>query len=149
MKSLFEASTVVEIKQRLSALRPESERVWGKMNPAQALAHCSVVMDVAIGNTVLRWALIGRIFGPFAKGIFSNDKPLQRSLPTDKSFVVADQRDFAKEREKLTGLIDQFAAGGAQGCTKHPHPFFGKMTPAEWAVGMYKHLDHHLQQFGA
>jgi hypothetical protein len=138
----------VEIKQRLNTLRPDSERVWGTMNPAQALAHCSVVMDMAIGDTVLPQVLIGRIFGPFAKAILSNDKPFRRSMPTDKSFIVADQRDFAKERERLAGLIDRFAAGSTQGCTKHPHPFFGKLTPAEWAVGMYKHLDHHLQQFG-
>jgi hypothetical protein len=60
----------------------------------------------------------------------------------------ADERDLGKERERLLGLIDKFAAGGAAGCTKNPHSFFGKMTPEEWAILMYKHLDHHLRQFG-
>jgi Protein of unknown function (DUF1569) len=46
-------------------------------------------------------------------------------------------------------MNDRFAKGGAEGCTKHPHNFFGKLTPLEWATGMYKHLDHHLRQFGA
>jgi len=52
------------------------------------------------------------------------------------------------ERERLSGLIDKFAAGGAAGCTKNPHSFFGRLTPEEWAILMYKHLDHHLRQFG-
>jgi transposase InsO family protein len=55
---------------------------------------------------------------------------------------------LGKERDRLSGLIDKFAAGGAAGCTRNPHSFFGKMTPEEWAILMYKHLDHHLRQFG-
>jgi len=53
------------------------------------------------------------------------------------------------ERGKLLGLIDRFAEGGAARCTTHPHAFFGKLTPGQWAELMYKHLDHHLRQFGA
>jgi hypothetical protein len=53
-----------------------------------------------------------------------------------------------KERERLSGLIDKFAAGGEAACTKNPHGFFGKMRAEEWAILMYKHLDHHLRQFG-
>jgi len=37
----------------------------------------------------------------------------------------------------------------SSGCVAHPHSFFGRMTPDEWAVLMYKHVDHHLRQFGA
>lgn len=38
--------------------------------------------------------------------------------------------------------------GGEKVCTTHPHPIMGSYTPAEWGKGMYKHLDHHLRQFG-
>ena len=40
------------------------------------------------------------------------------------------------------------AQGGPGVCTNHPHSFFGRLVPEEWAVLMYKHLDHHLRQFG-
>jgi len=43
---------------------------------------------------------------------------------------------------------DRFTAGGLGKCTTHPHCFFGKMTPMEWATLAYKHMDHHLRQFG-
>jgi hypothetical protein len=146
MNTLFDRSAVIEIKQRLSALHPQSGRLWGKMNAAQALAHCSMVMEMAVGDTNPRRTTLGRLLGPL---VYSNDKPFPRSSPTDKSFIVTEQADFAEQRERLTLLIDRFSATGAEGCTRHSHPFFGKLTPAEWATGMYKHLDHHLQQFGA
>jgi hypothetical protein len=45
-------------------------------------------------------------------------------------------------------LIDRFQTGGPDRCTKHPHSFFGIMTPEEWSALNYIHLDHHLRQFG-
>jgi len=56
--------------------------------------------------------------------------------------------DMGHPLVRLAGLIDRFAAGGPAGCTQHPHSFFGPLTPDEWAILMYKHLDHHLRQFG-
>jgi transposase InsO family protein len=88
---------------------------------------------------------MGRLVKPM---VFRNEDPLRKNSPTAKSLMVADERDWRRERERLLGLIDKFAVGGAAGCTKHPHSFFGKMTPEEWAILMYKHLDHHLRQFG-
>jgi hypothetical protein len=148
MKNLFEPATVVEVKERMNALRLDSERVWGTMNAAQMLAHCSVGMEGAVGDKRPQRIFIGRLLGPIAKPDFLNEKPMKRNSPTDKSFVIREERDFVVERERLLGLIDRFAAGGPGGCTKHPHSFFGTLTPEEWARGMYKHLDHHLRQFG-
>ena len=88
---------------------------------------------------------MGRLVKPM---VFRNENPLRKNSPTAKSLIVADERDFHKERERLAGLIDKFTLNGAAGCTKNPHSFFGKMTPEEWAILMYKHLDHHLRQFG-
>lgn len=151
MKSLFEAGCVREVKHRLSALGPNSPRQWGKMNPAQMLAHCSLGLEMAAGEIRPPRALIGRILGPVVKPIALRDEePMRRNSPTSKELIViGEERDFEAERERLSGLIDRFATSGAAGCTSHPHAFFGSLTPDEWAVLMYKHLDHHLRQFGA
>ena len=66
-----------------------------------------------------------------------------------KELIVGDQRDLDTERARLCRLIDRFAQAGPDGCTTQPHSFFGAMTPDEWALLMYKHIDHHLRQFGA
>ena len=149
MKSLFEAACVLEVKQRLSALSPGRERQWGKMNPAQMLAHCSLGLEMAAGEIRPPRPLIGRILGPIVKPMaFREEEPMRRNSPTAKELVVDGDRDFEAERKRLDGLIDRFALAGPSGCTSHPHAFFGSLTPDEWAVLMYKHLDHHLRQFG-
>src|SRR6266404_4869599 len=98
---------------------------------------------IASGKEPLR--IIGRIVKPMALG---NDEPMRRNSPTVKDLVVQDERDLGTERERLCGLINRFAAAGPKGCTTHPHSFFGRLTPEDWATLMYKHLDHHLRQFG-
>ena len=150
MKNLFDAALANQVKTRLGKLRPQSERHWGKMTPAQMLAHCSVSMQWAVGEVVPeKGALPARLLGRLVKPlVFRNEDPLRKNSPTAKSLIVGDQPDLDRERQRLSGLIDQFAAGGAAGCTKNPHTFFGKMTPEQWAILMYKHLDHHLRQFG-
>ena len=150
MKNLFEAATVEEVKGRLAQLKPDSDRVWGKMNPAQALAHCSAAMEMAMGAKKPPRIFIGRLLGRFAKkSMIAKEKPMPRNVGTDKSLVVSDERDFGVERQRLTEFIDRFAAGGPGACTRHPHFFFGPLTPVEWAALMYQHLDHHLRQFRA
>ena len=148
MKNLFEPERAKEIKERLSRLRSDSQRQWGKMNPAQALAHCSAAMEMAVGVKFPPRILIGLLLGRLAKkSMIVNEKPMPRNSGTDKSLVVSDERDFVAERQRLREFIDRFAAGGPGACTKHPHFFFGPLTPEEWAALMYQHLDHHLRQF--
>ena len=150
MKNLFEAATVEEVKGRIAQLKPDSERVWGKMNPAQALAHCSAAMEMAMGAKRPPRIFIGRLLGRFAKkSMIAKEKPMPRNVGTDKSLVVIDERDFGVERQRLSEFIDRFAAGGPGACTRHPHFFFGPLSPVEWAALMYQHLDHHLRQFRA
>ena len=149
MKNLFEASRVEEVKERIARLRPDSERQWGKMNAAQALAHCSAAIGMAVGETCPPRIFIGRLLGPIAKkSVIVNGTPMRRNSMTDKSVLVTDERDFVVERQRLRESIDRFATGGPGICTKHPHFFFGPLTPVEWAALMYQHLDHNLRQFG-
>jgi hypothetical protein len=150
MKNLFDATAATEVKTRLEKLRPQTERLWGKMTAAQMLAHCSVSMQWAVGEVVPdKIALPARLMGWLVKPmVFRNDDPMRKNSPTAKSLIVAGEPDLASERDRLSGLIDRFTAGGPAACTTNPHSFFGKMTPDEWAILMYKHLDHHLRQFG-
>ena len=149
MKSLYQAEAVNEVIGRINTLEPTSQRQWGKMEVAQMLAHCSAALEVAAGHKFPPRMFIGRIIGLFLKPAFSNDQPFNKNVPTDKSYIVADNRDFLQEKERLIDLIKQFSQGGPMKCTTQPHSFFGRLTPEEWSKGMYKHLDHHLKQFQA
>ena len=92
---------------------------------------------------------LGRVIGGAIKPlVLKDDKPMRRNSKTVKTLVVTDEHDLEREQARLIGLIDRFVSGGAAGCTRNPHSFFGGMTPDEWAILMYKHVDHHLRQFG-
>jgi hypothetical protein len=149
MKNLYEPAAAKEIKDRIARLGPKNDRQWGKMNAAQAMAHCAIAMEWAVGDKTEPRMLSGRIFGPMVKAMALKDEaPMGKNAPTAKSLVVGDDRDLSKECARLSALVERFAAAGPQGCTRNPHTFFGQMTPDEWSQLMYKHLDHHLRQFG-
>jgi len=147
MKTLYDPAVAGEVRQRLGRLRAYSAPQWGKMNVAQALAHCALAMENALGDTVLPRHPLGRVIGGWAKRrLIVKGKPIARSAPTHPSVLVEDERNFGVERNRLEQAIDRFTSGPAA-CTRHPHFFFGAMTPDEWATFMYVHLDHHLRQF--
>ncbi|MHB1861413.1 MAG: DUF1569 domain-containing protein [Gemmatimonadaceae bacterium] len=150
MRTLLDRATADDVQARLRRLQPAQQSLWGRMTVAQAMAHCSVGLEMGLGDLRAPRMLIGRILGQVIRRLaLGNDRPMRRNSPTAPDLVVSDERDFERERVRLAGLIERFAAGGAAGCTTHPHPFFGRLTPDQWGELMYKHLDHHLRQFGA
>lgn len=147
MPSLFSASDNQAIIYRINNLTDNSVALWGKMNAAQMLAHCRVPLRVAFGEQKLSKNLIGILFGKWVKKQMVNDKPFKHDLPTDKRFIVTQTAPITKEKEDLIGLVQRFTQGPGV-LSNQPHPFFGKLTSAEWDILAFKHLDHHLRQFG-
>jgi len=149
MKNLFQPDAAEQIERRIAALKPESRAHWGTMNVAQMVAHCSAGLELASGDRRPPRALAGRLIGWAIKPmVLRDDAPMRRNSPTVEGLVVNDERDLEIERKRLLGLIGRFVTAGSNGCTQHPHSFFGSLSPDEWAILMYKHLDHHLRQFG-
>lgn len=148
MKSIFDTMNAAEIAERMDQLSENSIPKWGTMQVSQMLAHCSAFHDIPLGNTFPPRGLLGRLIGRFAKPMFYNDKPLPHNMSTIPTIIIDDQRQFVAEKEKLKQQIKIFQQGASEKFSLHPHPFFGKLTAEQWGKGIYKHLDHHLKQFG-
>jgi len=137
-----------EVLRRIETLRSDAPAQWGKMNCAQMLAHCQKPLELALGELEMRRSLIGRILGGWAKKKFVvSDAPFGKNSPTDPEFRIADECDFERERTGLVERIERYAERGV--VTQAPHPFFGPLDAQEWDRLLWKHLDHHLRQFGA
>ncbi|MBS4176864.1 DUF1569 domain-containing protein [Lederbergia citrea] len=147
MKNIFDHMYTAQILKRIDKLSPNSQPQWGKMDVSQMLAHCSSFQDIAMGNSFPPRSWLGIIVGGFAKQIIYNDKTLPHNMSTIPTILIADDREFDTEKEKLKQKIITFQNNGPEKCTTHPHPFFGKLTSEQWGKGIYKHLDHHLKQF--
>jgi hypothetical protein len=152
MKDLFDPIWVEDVNRRILRLGPESERQWGSMTVAQTLAHCTSGIDMATGILNPRRSsfpapLIGRLIKPLA---FRDKTPMRRNSPSSPELFSADPAkcELESERSRLIAAIASFASRGPACCSRSPHPFFGSLSPQQWGILMYKHIDHHLRQFG-
>jgi len=145
IKNLFEPSVKEEIVSRINNLKPATQRKWGRMDVAQMLAHVQQPLRVAYGEHTPKGNFLIRTLSIFFKSSLYNEKPYAKNLPTDKTFKIADPRDFIKEKESLVEMVNNFAP---EKLTTKPHPVFGALTQEQWSKSQWKHLDHHLQQFG-
>jgi hypothetical protein len=142
---LLDDRTFDQVRRRLAKLTPQSQRLWGKMDVAQMLAHCAEVLEVTHGKELKGTPWFFRLLGPLIKRVITNDSPYRRNSPTHKQYVMTDARDFERERTRLLTVLDALRAAGP---LPLKHPIFGPMTAEEVGWAAYKHLDHHLQQFG-
>lgn len=149
MQTMFERATYDETVRRLDALRPDAERQWGKMSPAQMLEHTARALEMALGKRGGKQALLGRLIGWTVYKDFVGEKPFGKNGPTAPDFIIANEPDFAAAKARVKALLAELHEKGEQGCDGHVHSFFGRMSGAHWGVTQYKHLDHHLRQFGA
>lgn len=150
MKSFLNHADKKNILERLSGVRPDSERQWGRMTPHQMICHLSDSFKSRTGEkanssvsnlftrTVMKWfALYAPL--PWPHGV--NTMP-----EMDQEIGGTPPGDFELDRRRLLELIERFTAP-AKGVEFHPHPYFGDMSEAEWMRWGYLHCDHHLRQF--
>lgn len=142
---LHDPSVGESIRARVSALRPDSTRAWGKMTVDQMLWHCSVTLEAAMGRTphapqrfpvpksVLKFIVL---MAPWPKG-----------SPTHPDFLAGERHDFQTERARCLSLIDEFVRMPLDSTAWAASPAFGKTSGKEWSQLHAKHLDHHLRQF--
>jgi hypothetical protein len=147
--NLFTAPDRKAILDRLDKLPPAARRMWGKMDAAQMLAHCAAALEVATGDAPRSQMFLGRLLAPFFKGKILGETPFSKDSPTDPGFIVTGPRDFAKEKARLASLVTRFGDEGPSAADGRIHSFLGRLTGEEWGRMMWKHLDHHLRQFGA
>ncbi len=148
MNSLFNPVDREALSHRLAALEPGALRQWGKMDPAQMLRHCALSLGEPLGDRSVKQVFLGKLVTPFIRRAVFGDKPFRRNSPTDPAYVVSDPPDFEAERSRLATLLDQVVQRGPARTEGRIHPFFGRLSGAEWGTLIYKHLDHHLRQFG-
>ncbi len=148
MKNLFDKEAQDEILERLEKLTPESQRQWGKMEVGQMLAHCKEVIKVPLNNKKYPRIFIGRLIGWAMKPTMYNDAEWRKNLPTGLDFIIKDSKEFEVEKKEFTELVNKFYHAGPENITQYPHPFFGNFTSAQWGKSLYKHINHHLVQFG-
>jgi hypothetical protein len=148
MKNIFDPSTTTHLLERIAKLNPQSNPLWGKMSVAQMLAHCCVPYEGIYENKPKATGLKKILLRFFLKNQLTNEKPYAKNGRTAPEFLITDNRDFDKEKSKLTAFISKTEQLGAPHFEGLESTSIGTLSANEWSNLLYKHLDHHLTQFG-
>jgi len=136
-------------KNRFSALRTDSPRLWGKLSPEDMILHLSGVTELSLG---MRPApKIGNIFThTIGKYLIFYVLPWPKGkIKVPEEWTPSSQTTLDAERAKLFGLMDTFVARAAKEPeTRMTHPMFGDCKLKFWQRIHGKHFNHHLTQFG-
>jgi hypothetical protein len=150
LPSVYTTAVAQQFTNRVNQLQPTAQPLWGKMNVAQMLAHCNVAYELAYEKNHQRSGALMRLFLKlFVKKVVVSEKPYGRNLRTAPVFLVSSEQDFKLQQQRLLTYITQTQQNGAAFFEGRQNPGFGKLTATEWNNLLYKHLDHHLAQFGA
>ena len=147
MPSLFDPQASETFRSRIDRLTANSQPLWGKMNVGQMVVHCTAQMRLASGeltaapfNTPARWFPL--------KQLIVYVLPVPKSVPTLPELRDPLTTGWEKDRDELKNCVARLAAQD-RGKPWPPHAAFGELTPSQWGRLIWKHLDHHLRQFGA
>lgn len=148
--TLSDSGAMESLTSRLNALTPDSPRQWGRMSIGQMFCHVNDSFIVINGDrpiakrvdnwfnrSVVKWVAIHTAM-PWPKGV-------KTLAEVDAERGGTTPGVFEHDRAKTIELLRAFAAP-----TSHPapHPLFGAMSRNEWMIWAYRHMDHHLRQFG-
>ena len=149
LPNIFTAPVSADMINRINKLTASTPALWGKMNVSQMLAHCCVTYEMIFENKHAKPNfLVGFILKAFVKGKVVGEAPYAQGGPTAPQFVITDERDFEKEKTRLIDYINRVQQMGEDAFEGKASHSFGVLNKTEWNNMMYKHLNHHLSQFG-
>ncbi|MDX2171843.1 MAG: DUF1569 domain-containing protein [Bacteroidota bacterium] len=149
MKNVFNQNDSAEIINRINKLTNSTKANWGKMTVAQMLAHCNVTYEMIYENKHPKPTGFTKfILKLFVKKIVVNETPYKRDSRTAPQFLIIETKDFETEKKRLIDYINKTQQAGESFFDGKESHSFGVLNKTEWNNMMYKHLDHHLTQFG-
>jgi hypothetical protein len=149
LPNIFTASVSNGVIARINNLSNTTPGQWGKMNVTQMLAHLNVTFEFAYEEKHKKPNFfMGFILKNLVKGGLVSDKPNKKNASTAPEFIIGNDRDFEVEKKRLIEYINRTVKLGEKNFDGRVSMIFGPMTSTEWSNLFYKHIDHHLTQFG-
>jgi uncharacterized protein with PQ loop repeat len=150
-RTLAHAECKAEILARVRSLRSDSARRWGRMSAHQMVCHVIDCNRMALGELEVT-ATKARVPRAFVKWVsLYTPMPWPAGLPTNPE-LDQDARgmrpgNFSADQAALEATVEQLTSRAGRGEWPR-HPDFGEMSEGDWLRWGYRHIDHHLRQFG-
>lgn len=145
MKTLFDERHRHGLLTRIDRITAESRPQWGKMNAEMMLAHLVASMRMAAGELPTKSKKLFIRFFPLRE-LLVYWLPWPKGVPTAEELLPSDRGTVEDNKRELARLIR--TVGESTSTTWPTHPAFGNLGRRGWGVLTWRHLDHHLRQFG-
>ena len=146
MKTILDKETRDELIARINLLDDTCSAQWGKMSVYEMIRHCTIWDEMVLNDVKLKQAFIGKLFGKIAlRKVLENDAPLDKNVPTSTPYKVRGTGDLQDAKMKWISGLERYEHHTTP---EFLHDFFGRMTREQVGQLGYKHIDHHLRQFG-
>lgn len=113
------------------------------------LAHCNKTYEMMYDNKHPKPNFLMRLMlKTLVKNIVVNEKPYKHNQQTAPVFIVCETKNFEEQKTRLINYLtktQKLSKNYFDGKESHS---FGVLKKTEWNNVSYKHLDHHLKQFG-
>ena len=148
-KTVINQTGINDLQERIKKLQPTSKRLWGQMHVLEMLRHCNAVNQLILTGSqshqkTLLKQKIAKVL--FVRLPFRIPKNLKAPKIVQQSKENTTAESFSREKELYTQIILQFPSHSFP--SKMYHPAFGNLSPKEWGIAAWRHMDHHLRQFG-
>ena len=149
LPNIFTKDVSEKVMGRINKLKPDAQPHWGKMNVGQMLAHCNVTYELLFEDKHAKPKGFMKFFIKLmAKKTVVGEKPYPKNIRTAPAFLMTGEKNFDAEKNRLIDYIKRTQALGEKHFDDKESHSFGKLSIDEWNNMFYKHLDHHLTQFG-
>lgn len=134
---------------RLSAIRSDSQGLWGRMTPAAMAAHLRRTLEISLGEFPVKDRSIPGLRALLRWFVFHLRTWPQGKLKAPEDWTPPPQGDFFAERALLIAAMERFVIAAERDPARTAvSPTFGPMPLSYWRRVHGKHFDHHLRQFG-
>jgi hypothetical protein len=136
---------------KIRELKENSPALWGKMNASQMVEHLSEYIEHANGKRKMQVLTEQEKLPAFRSFLFS-EKEFKPGTPNSQMPETPEQPRLESLEAAIEELeinlykfFERFA--GKENETEN-HIFFGPLNYEEYLTLLYKHVLHHLKQFG-
>ncbi len=146
MKTIWDKADRDNLVRRLENLSANAKPKWGKFTAPQMVTHLNEAIRMGLGELPVQARRT-----PFKKfplkQLIIYVAPFPKGAPTAPELLAGTSGEWNGEISRFKELLNRFATGSH---TRMPeHPAFGRLSRNAWGRLGYRHIDHHLKQFGA
>ena len=152
MHTIADQQTLRSLQQRLGRLRPESARRWGTLTAGEMVCYLGDAHESVLGTRIPPGPAASGKRRPVLKWVaLYSPLPWPRGAKTrpgvNPKIDGTRPGAFEEDRARAIATLGKVAVAAPSAMSK-VHVLFGPMTADDWHRWAYRHVTHHLRQFG-